>query len=78
MRETEIARLDDFSKAVYSSFVLKRGFWWGKLNGKKIAFCEKVDSEGRIKVYVQAESGDWKPFLVKREVLKERYPNLQL
>lgn len=72
--ENSIRRNDLFSKAVYHGFVLKRSFWYGKLNGKNIAFCEHTDPDGYIKVYIQTETDEWMPFNMKKDKLKEIYP----
>lgn len=71
--ENKICRNDLFSKAVYHGFVLKKSFWYGKLNGKNIAFCEHTDPDGNIKIYVQTDS-QWLPYNMNKDKLKEIYP----
>lgn len=72
---TYIKKMEDFSKAVYDQFILKKDFWFGKLNGKNVAFCEHVDENGMVKVYVRHQQR-WQPFLIEKEILKKIYPNL--
>lgn len=72
--ENKIKKNVLFSKAVFHGFVLKKSFWYGTLNGKYIAFCEKPGIDGKIKVYIQMETGDWLPFKMSKDELKEFYP----
>ena len=77
MKKNIIQRNDDFSRAVYQGFVLKRSFWYGDIDGKPIAFCEKATADGYLKVYIKEESGIWTAYLMKRETVEHRYPNFK-
>ena len=71
----EIEKNNSFSKAVFHGFVLKRSFWYGYMDGKPIAFCEKPDREGNLKVYIQESEMNWKPYVMKKDEMKKIYPN---
>lgn len=75
MERDRIQKNEFFSRAVFHGFVLKRSFWYGYMDGKAIAFCEKPTADGFIKVYINEGEGIWNPYFIEKDVVEKRYPN---